>query len=243
MSLLEHEPTRQVLRDMSAMCRKAAASTDVDMVDRVAAVRLHQLLSADLGEPPSPGLSVRACRCGREFVGRTAAACLGCRQARRRCTECGRHCKGARCRTCGTAHKQAAAWCACESRKSAEAACCAACALARRKVNAPSHPDVLDRERRRRASALRRARLQRAGSKGGRSRWPALIERDGLECWLCHRPVDIAARWNAAVAPTADHVIPLARGGSDDLGNLRLAHRSCNSRRRDRLIDTVSCVQ
>lgn len=30
---------------------------------------------------------------------------------------------------------------------------------------------------------------------------------------------------------TADHIIPVSDGGSNDLDNLRAAHRSCNSRR------------
>lgn len=32
-------------------------------------------------------------------------------------------------------------------------------------------------------------------------------------------------------ADTADHIVPRSRGGTDELANLRPAHRSCNSRR------------
>jgi 5-methylcytosine-specific restriction endonuclease McrA len=35
------------------------------------------------------------------------------------------------------------------------------------------------------------------------------------------------------MAPTLDHVIPRARGGKDDDGNLRCAHRICNSLKSD----------
>lgn len=52
----------------------------------------------------------------------------------------------------------------------------------------------------------------------------AVLERDGYTCRIdgCteHGPAD-----------TADHVIPRAMGGSDDLDNLRAAHRLCNLRR------------
>jgi 5-methylcytosine-specific restriction endonuclease McrA len=34
---------------------------------------------------------------------------------------------------------------------------------------------------------------------------------------------------------TADHIIPVSRGGSSTWDNLQAAHRSCNSRKRDRL--------
>lgn len=43
-------------------------------------------------------------------------------------------------------------------------------------------------------------------------------------CHLCGQPG----------ADTWDHVVPLSRGGTNDYANLRPAHRSCNSRKRDR---------
>jgi 5-methylcytosine-specific restriction endonuclease McrA len=33
------------------------------------------------------------------------------------------------------------------------------------------------------------------------------------------------------LAGTVDHVVPLSKGGSDDDGNVRAAHATCNSRR------------
>lgn len=35
---------------------------------------------------------------------------------------------------------------------------------------------------------------------------------------------------------TVDHIVPRALGGSHRLGNLQRAHRSCNSRKGDRLL-------
>ena len=50
----------------------------------------------------------------------------------------------------------------------------------------------------------------------------AVLERDGYQCQIkapgCH-----------GLAVTADHIQPLALGGSHDLANLRAACRSCNS--------------
>jgi|SRR5208282_5423055 len=46
-----------------------------------------------------------------------------------------------------------------------------------------------------------------------------------LSCWLCQLP--FAQRSDI----TADHYIPKAKGGSDDLSNLRPAHSHCNTKR------------
>jgi len=62
-------------------------------------------------------------------------------------------------------------------------------------------------------------------------RWRRICARDAYVCWLCHQPIDPTARVPHDLAPTVDHVVPLAAGGSDDDGNLRAAHFSCNSRR------------
>lgn len=51
----------------------------------------------------------------------------------------------------------------------------------------------------------------------------ALIARDGYECATCGAQKDI----------TIDHVIPLSRGGTDDLENLVLLCRTCNSKKGD----------
>ncbi|HCD1553239.1 TPA: HNH endonuclease [Corynebacterium striatum] len=45
----------------------------------------------------------------------------------------------------------------------------------------------------------------------------------GTRCHLCGREG----------ATTADHIIPRALGGTDELSNLRPAHASCNSKRQD----------
>jgi len=49
----------------------------------------------------------------------------------------------------------------------------------------------------------------------------ALIERDGYRCATC----------GAVETLTIDHIDPLSKGGSDDLDNLQLLCRSCNSRK------------
>lgn len=62
-----------------------------------------------------------------------------------------------------------------------------------------------------------------------KARWHAL-RRKRLPCWLCGRPIDYNTDWRAPQSFTADHVEALANGGKL-LGELRPAHRACNSRR------------
>lgn len=57
---------------------------------------------------------------------------------------------------------------------------------------------------------------------------------DGSVCWLCHEEID---RWlpsTNVMSGSLDHVVPQSLGGSDDPGNLRPAHRRCNSSRQDK---------
>ena len=54
-------------------------------------------------------------------------------------------------------------------------------------------------------------------------------ERDGYSCVICHK------LFNKNSEVTLDHWIPKAAGGSEDVSNLRLAHKKCNSWKGDRL--------
>lgn len=55
-----------------------------------------------------------------------------------------------------------------------------------------------------------------------------LMERHDGICGLCGlRVVPDAPRWSA-LQPSVDHIIPVSRGGTDALSNLRLAHLFCN---------------
>lgn len=50
----------------------------------------------------------------------------------------------------------------------------------------------------------------------------ALAMRDGNTCYLCGQPADTDDPFEI------EHVKPRSAGGTDDLDNLALAHRSCN---------------
>lgn len=60
-----------------------------------------------------------------------------------------------------------------------------------------------------------------------------IIERDRGLCQLCGDPVALEQRVPHPLAPTLDHVVPLARGGTHEPANVQLAHFICNSRKAD----------
>ena len=60
----------------------------------------------------------------------------------------------------------------------------------------------------------------------------AVVEVQGIDCAYCQVTtlVDPPAGQRHRER-TLDHVIPVSRGGKDELGNVRLACRSCNARK------------
>lgn len=60
-----------------------------------------------------------------------------------------------------------------------------------------------------------------------------LFARDNWTCQICSEPVDYTADPYSDWYPSIDHIIPRSHGGSDDIENLRTAHRWCNSVRGD----------
>lgn len=77
----------------------------------------------------------------------------------------------------------------------------------------PKNPGYWDHSYRKRTAVLRRR-----------------VKAEALPCWLCGRPIDLDLPWTHRLSFTADHVDPLGKGGKL-LGELRPAHRSCNSAR------------
>lgn len=57
-----------------------------------------------------------------------------------------------------------------------------------------------------------------------------IFERDGDVCYLCEQRI---------YYPTAtiDHVVPLAKGGADDMSNYRLVHPLCNIQKGNMTVD------
>jgi hypothetical protein len=81
------------------------------------------------------------------------------------------------------------------------------------------------------AHRLQRTLRRRTGS--GMTGWlrASLFERDGWKCGICRRKVDPALRYPDPNAPSLDHIVPVADGGTNEPGNLRLTHLRCNCSR------------
>lgn len=60
--------------------------------------------------------------------------------------------------------------------------------------------------------------------------WIELKVQFGCKCALCAKP-------ESEVRLTIDHIIPVSKGGRNDIGNLQPLCQSCNSRKSNRLLD------
>jgi 5-methylcytosine-specific restriction endonuclease McrA len=65
----------------------------------------------------------------------------------------------------------------------------------------------------------------------------------GIECHICQETIDLTAPrqvgttgWEKGLH--LDHVIPLAKGGSDTVDNVRPAHGICNVKKNDRDLES-----
>ena len=62
-----------------------------------------------------------------------------------------------------------------------------------------------------------------------------IFERDGWRCQLCGKAVKRTAKVPDPLAPTIDHIVPLAAGGTHEPANAQCAHFSCNARKGHRV--------
>lgn len=60
-----------------------------------------------------------------------------------------------------------------------------------------------------------------------------LYERDQGICQLCGGHTTFDADPNSDEYPSIDHVTPISKGGTHEWGNVQLAHRGCNTRKKD----------
>lgn len=62
-------------------------------------------------------------------------------------------------------------------------------------------------------------------------------DRDEWICQICNKPTDRTVWHMHNLAPTIDHIIPLGAGGHHAPDNWQTAHRICNSRKRDLILE------
>jgi 5-methylcytosine-specific restriction protein A len=78
-----------------------------------------------------------------------------------------------------------------------------------------------------------RRRARQAGLAGGnftQAEWNELCAHYGQRCLRCHRTAQ-------EIKLTADHVIPLSRGGSNEISNIQPLCRPCNSAKGTKIMD------
>ena len=65
-----------------------------------------------------------------------------------------------------------------------------------------------------------------------------ILQRENI-CGICGKQVDKSIKNPYdPMAPTVDHIIPIAKGGHpSDISNLQLAHRICNRLKSDKILD------
>lgn len=92
--------------------------------------------------------------------------------------------------------------------------------MARRRVHPEQHAQLAAKYRaRKRANTVERVD------------YAAVIERDERTCHICGDAVDLSLPKYHPMSKSFDHVIPLSKGGSHSMVNVKLAHFGCNSRK------------
>lgn len=103
-------------------------------------------------------------------------------------------------------------------------------------VYCPDHRK-LGQDARYRAKTVRR---QSKTAKPSRVVVEHLVAVYGAVCYLCTEAIDLDAPRTSRMGATVDHIVPLAKGGTDDFENLQLAHWICNNRKSDKLIEGIN---
>lgn len=97
----------------------------------------------------------------------------------------------------------------------------------------PAQRSCSDLCARRYHKSMRRVRQRNAHSETVHTL--TVYERDDWTCRLCRKPVDRDAAVPEHLAPTLDHIVPLALGGDHTYVNVQCAHFICNARKSDTL--------
>lgn len=79
----------------------------------------------------------------------------------------------------------------------------------------------------------RRGKIKKNGTVDYSISLQRLVKRDKYICHICGKTVDMAADTNASTYGSIDHVIPISKGGTHTWDNVMLAHRDCNTAKRD----------
>jgi 5-methylcytosine-specific restriction endonuclease McrA len=100
------------------------------------------------------------------------------------------------------------------------------------------HPDcTIDAQRAR--YRLKTTRRQKV-SNPNRLSADKIVEIYGQNCHICLEPISLELPRTSKLGLTVDHVIPISKGGDDNIENLRPAHWICNIRKSNKLPKEVN---
>lgn len=97
--------------------------------------------------------------------------------------------------------------------------------------------------KRERPGQYRMYNLKRQGAaQRSHVRWTKseVAERWGTTCYLCGHEVDRDVGQGYPESPEIDHVVPLSRGGADEISNLRWTHARCNRWKGSRMVGELT---
>ncbi|WP_040815063.1 HNH endonuclease signature motif containing protein [Nocardia concava] len=80
-------------------------------------------------------------------------------------------------------------------------------------------------------------------SSTARSRHRAAVRRGKPDCALCHGAIDYTLRSPHPLSFEVDHIVPLAKGGTDTLDNCQPSHRHCNRQKSDKMAEELAAMQ
>jgi 5-methylcytosine-specific restriction endonuclease McrA len=99
------------------------------------------------------------------------------------------------------------------------------------------HPDCAKKSQQ---ANYRKKTVKRQGIVKPAYIWHELVlENYGFICYLCDSPIDMQLPRTSKRGATIDHVVPISRGGLDELENLRLVHWECNNRKSNKLVEEL----
>lgn len=76
-------------------------------------------------------------------------------------------------------------------------------------------------------------------SSAQRNKDRATIRKTQANCHICGLAIAYELQWPDPQCFVVDHVVPIVKGGADNLTNKRAAHASCNSKKRARLVAPI----
>ena len=65
------------------------------------------------------------------------------------------------------------------------------------------------------------------------------IARSRAACHICGQPIDYALPSADPMSFVVDHVVPLSKGGADELANKAAAHKRCNAAKAARMVAPI----